>query len=296
MISSSATAKEWDEVRSTFATSIMVDTPLSSLAQNLDGPDWPLTGANETPAAYIDLSFDEVVELLALKGQPGERMDQLIGILRDTLAFDDPFGEMVAQGEAAAEKDNPLLKNLAKLEIPADYPINLTALSPETQEFCGLENLSTLSEFAVFAQSMSQSVIVGGDFRGMLNALSHIDEQALAQYLPFRPGSKGLHLIEAVAQAIKAQPAHVQRALGTPNAPVPLAVVDRVGRLSAYFAPEASVLRGRIATGITLQNLVAVLNDPPLELIVVRLLAPHFAPPPSAEPRKRSWWARLLGK
>ena len=37
-------AKDWDEIRSAFAASIMVNTPLSSLAQNLDGPDWPVRG------------------------------------------------------------------------------------------------------------------------------------------------------------------------------------------------------------------------------------------------------------
>jgi len=54
------TAKDWDKVRMEFHTSIMVDTSLNSLAQNLDGPDWPIQGKEETPAKYIDLSFDEL--------------------------------------------------------------------------------------------------------------------------------------------------------------------------------------------------------------------------------------------
>ena len=61
-------AKDWDEIRSAFAASIMVNTPLSSLAQNLDGPDWPVRGKEETPAAYIDLSYDELIAMLAMKG------------------------------------------------------------------------------------------------------------------------------------------------------------------------------------------------------------------------------------
>ena len=32
-----STAKDWDEIRTAFASSIMVDTSLNSLAQNLDG-------------------------------------------------------------------------------------------------------------------------------------------------------------------------------------------------------------------------------------------------------------------
>src|SRR3954469_12458183 len=112
-----STAKDWDGIRTAFSSSIMVDTSLNSLAQNLDGPEWPIKGKDETPAKYVDLSFDEVVELLQLKGQKPERVDQLIGILKETLAFDSPFGEMVEQTQAASERDNPLLKNLTKLSI-----------------------------------------------------------------------------------------------------------------------------------------------------------------------------------
>ena len=150
-----ATAKEWDEVRKAFASSIMVDTSLSSLAQNLDGPDWPIAGKEETPTKYIDLSFEETVEMLQLKGQPPELIDQLIAILRETMAFDSPFGEMVEQTSVASSRDNPLLRNLAKLNIPENFPLALAALEPSTLEFCKLEKLSTLSEFAIFAQSMS---------------------------------------------------------------------------------------------------------------------------------------------
>jgi hypothetical protein len=76
-----STAKEWDEVRGAFASSIMADTALSSLAQNLDAPDWPIKGKDETPGKYIDLTFEEAVEMLQLKGQKPERIDQLISIL-----------------------------------------------------------------------------------------------------------------------------------------------------------------------------------------------------------------------
>src|SRR6185503_7450835 len=99
-----STAKDWDEIRTAFATSLMVDTSLNSLAQNLDGPEWPIKGKDETPAKYIDLSFNEVVEMLQLKGQKPERIDQLISLLKETLAFDSPFGEMVEQTQAASEK------------------------------------------------------------------------------------------------------------------------------------------------------------------------------------------------
>jgi hypothetical protein len=287
-------AKEWDQVRTSFATSIMVDTSLSSLAQNLDGPDWPLKGPGETPSAYIDLSYDEVAELLALKNQPPERLNQLIDILRDTLAFDDPFGEMVEQGEVSAVADNPLLKNLAKLEIPQDHPIDLTALSPETLEFCALEKLKTLGEFCVFAQGMAQTVIVGGDFRVLLNALSHIDEKEVARILPFRPGAKGLHLVEAVAHTLRPLPASVLKALSQPKPPVPTEVTVRVQRLLQHFKSDAEQVRAQIAAGEPLARIVAVLRDPIIEGAVVSILSPHMPVPPASA--KRSWLARLLGR
>lgn len=268
-----STAKEWDEVRSAFATSIMVDTSLSSLAQNLDAPDWPIKGKDETPAHYIDLPFDEVVELLQLKGQKPERIDQLIAILKETLAFDSPFGEMVEQTAAASERDNPLLKNLAKLGIPENFPIALTGLEPGTIEFCKLEKLATLGEFAVFAQSMSQNVIVGGDFRKLLNALSHVDEAALAEVLPFRRGQKGLHLVEAMGMAAKAPDGAARAELAT-----------------TWFREELAALEKEVAAGGTLERQLVVLGNPELERRAANLLRPHLriaAPKPAAPEKKK---------
>jgi hypothetical protein len=272
------TAKVWDEVRSAFAASIMVNTALSSLAQNLDGPEWPIKGKDETPARYIDLTFDELVEMLALKGQPPERVDTLVGILKETLSFDDPFGDMVAQTEESGKKDNQLLKNLARLEIPENFPIALTALGADTVEFCKLEKLATLGEFAVFAQNMSQNVIVGGEFRKLLNALSHIDEKALAEVLPFRPGTKGLHLVEAVAQA------------SSLAAPAP-----RVVALIEWFQSDLAALKQEIAGGTDLARKLVVLGNPAIEAKVAALLSPHVGAP-AGQAKKGGFFGRLFGK
>ena len=126
------TAPDWDEARMGFQTSIMVNTSLHSLAQNLDGPDWPLPGKDETPTKYIDLTFEELQLMPGLAGYP-DRIDQLIVILRETLAFDNPFGEMIEQTAASADRDNPLLKNLARLDIPTDFPIEFTMVSADTK-------------------------------------------------------------------------------------------------------------------------------------------------------------------
>lgn len=274
-----STAKDWDEVRAAFATSIMVDTSINSLAQNLDGPEWPIKGKDETPARYIDLPFNEVIELLQLKGQKPERIDQLVEVLKETLAFDSPFGEMVEQTQAASQRDNPIYKNLAKLGIPENFPIALTLLDAGTVEFCKLEKLSTLSEFAAFAQTMSQNVIVGGDFRKLLNALSHIDESALAEVLPFRIGHKGLHLIEAIAQAARSTDGPARAELAT-----------------TWFRDELAALEADLSAGGSLARHFVAIGNAEVEKRAAELLRPHLRVALKAPEKKKggffSWFSR----
>jgi len=266
-----ATAKEWDEVRSAFAASIMVDTSINSLAQNLDGPEWPIKSREDTPAKYIDLTYEEAVELLQLKGQSAELIDQLVMILRETLAFDTPYGDMVAQAEAASERENPILRNLAKLGIPENFPIALSALDKGTLEFCELEKLTTLAEFAVFSQGMSQNVIVGGDFRKLLNALSHIDEKSLSDVLPYRPGQKGLHLVEAIGQAARSADGPGRTELAT-----------------TWFRDELALIERDIRSGGSVERYFVALNNPALEKRAVDLLRPYLRLP--EPPKKKSGW------
>jgi hypothetical protein len=289
------TEQDWDDIRMAFHTSIMVDTSLVSLAQNLDTDEWPFTGAEETPAKYIDLSYPELSRTLSLAGSP-ESINHLITILRDTMAFDNPFGEMVQQTEVHAAKDNQLLKNFAKVEIPESYPIGLTQLSADTLEFCQLENLSTLGQFAIFAQSMSKSVIVSGDFRKLLNAISHIDENALAEMMPFRPGGKGLHLPEALALPVNSRPPAMRYALlrnfGAQLTPEEAVEADtlseeevtaaaaalraRADQFFAWFADELAEVKAQISEGGSIERYLMVLNDPVAETLAGVLLQPHL--------------------
>lgn len=289
-------AKQWDEIRGAFSTSIMVDTPIASLAQNLEGPEWPIK--KETPAGYIDLTFSEAQELLASKGQSMERFDQLVDILKETLAFDNPFGDMVEQAAVATERDNPLLKNMTRLEIPEAFPIDFTFLQSGTLDFCRLEKITTLGQFAVFAQGLSQAVIVGGDFRGLLNALSHVDEPALAKYLPFRPGHKGVHLIEALAFVARELPANERTLLQTKPALVNPSIRENAARLAAYFSAERTAIRTQLAAGTQLSRLLVVIGDPAIETLVAALLLPHVKSdaPVVVEKKKSSWLGRLFKK
>jgi hypothetical protein len=252
--------KDWDDIRTAFASSIMVDTQISSLAQNLDGPVWPVKSKDETPSRYIDLTYAEALELLALKGQPAEKLNLLISILKETLAFDSPFGDMVDQTEAASARDNPLLKNMARINVAENFPISLTALSADTVEFCKLEKLKTLGEFAVFAQGMSQNVIIGGDFRKLLNALSNLDEATLTEILPFRKGSKGLHLVEALGQATRL------------TNPLP-----KAQEASVWFADDFAKMKWEFAEG-TIGRHLGVLGNVELEKKVAELVRQLIRP------------------
>ncbi|HEU5079842.1 MAG TPA: hypothetical protein VFT72_11570 [Opitutaceae bacterium] len=296
---------DWNKVRLSFASSIMMDTSLSSLAQNLDMADWPIEGADEVPSKYVGLSFGDLSALPQFAGQP-KRVDQLISILRETLAFDEPFGEMLS--DVTAEKDNPILKNFAKLEIPEDFPMPLVALTAETRAYCTSESLGTLKEFALFAQNMAQNVVVGGDFRALLNALSHIDERTLAMYLPYRPGQRGLHLIEGLALTVRAFPpeiqAHIAHEFGARLGPEDAAraktarledvrnargiIEQQTASYVEFFQDDLASMQQQINDGVALGRLAAVLNDAIVETIITSLLRAYLNLPVSKTPTRTS--------
>lgn len=196
------TAEEWDALRERFQASIMVDVSLDSLAQNVGITGWPLKGKDETPAKYINYSFVELKLMPSLNGKP-ERVDLLADILRETMAFDDPFGDMVDQVEATSSQQDDIEKNLNRLGIPEEFPIFLTNIDQDAKDFCRREEITTVGEFVNFSKGMSQAVVVGGDFRALLNALAQPDEAGLAKFLPFRPGKTGIHLVEAIGLVVE---------------------------------------------------------------------------------------------
>jgi hypothetical protein len=302
------TAQQWDQVRGAFCSSILADTSLNSLAQNLEGQAWPLTGPSEVPSAYLDLSWSELRESLALRGQPPAVADLLLSILEETLAFDAPFGDMLAPSKTASVEENPVVKNLAKLKIDSAFPVALSALSADTQVFCQLENIKTVGELALAAQRMAGAVIVGGDFRALLNALSNIDEAEIARYLPFRPGTTGVHYLEGLAQAVRAQPAAVRAALllrvRFPQSAAEAALARTVTPERLAQAREALLLHGaavrgfcaedyaelqrELYAGVLPRRLVAVLGDPAVEAVVAELIAPQ------ATGAAQGFWKRFL--
>jgi hypothetical protein len=314
---------EWDEIRKKFRHSIMADTSLVSLAQNLDTQEWPHKGEDEKPSKYMDFTYEELMMMPEISGKE-DRADHLIGILKETLAFDDPFGDMVAQVEETAAKDNPILKTLARLNIPDTYPMQLANFSEGTRIVCASEGVKTIGEFANLGQQMSTRVVLGGDFRNALNALTHGDEEGIGQFLPYRKGTTGLHLPEAIgliaAGLPRADQLGLAKAYGAKLSAADLAAARtltkeqvekhesamRVTVTAAleWFQDGKAALLKHLADGGTYERFFVVLNDHARESIAVRLTSGALkgavtvkgaAAAPESE-KKGGMFSRLFGR
>lgn len=313
--------EDWDEIRLSFATSLMVDTHLLSLSQNLEIEEWPLKGSNETPSKYIDFTWEELQELPGLADQP-ERVDLLVHILRETQAFDDPFGDMVATVDAHASVDRTLEKNIIRLKISPDFPMRLSGLSADTQAFCKNEDIRTLKDFGHFAQNMAQNIVIGGDFRALLNALTTEDQQTLKKYIPFRPGSLGLHLPECVGMLLN-QLSDVERssllkkfgysltraeesaARLTKEQLIQLEDIlqTKAKEICDYFPEQYKQLWRDVKGGKTLERIFMVVDDPAKETICVQVMSRYIREnvvaddaPQTESGKKGGFFSRWFGK
>ena len=313
------TSKDWDDVRKRFRSSIMADTSLSSLAQSLDTADWPVKGEEEKPSKYIDFNYEELLMLPEIAGSE-KRADHLIGILKETLAFDDPFGDMVAQVEENTARENPVLKTLSRLGIPEAFPLALVNLSEGTRAVCASEGVKTIGEFANLAQQMSTRVVIGGDFRALLNALSHGDEEGIGQFLPFRKGASGLHLPEALGLAVaglaRAEQVGLAKAYGAalsgPDATHPALSGDAQAKAEAkvqaalaatleWFKEPASALVDLVNAGHALERELVVIGDPAREAVVaarfrVAMQSRLKSSAAAAPVKKGGLFSRLFGR
>lgn len=314
---------EWEEIRKKFRNSIMADTSLVSLAQNLDTKEWPLKGEDEKPSKYINFTYEELLMLPEIAGS-ADKADHLIGILKETLAFDDPFGDMVAQVEETASKENPILKTLARLGIPENYPLALANFTEGTRVVCASEGIKTIGEFANLGQQMSTKVVLGGDFRNALNALTHGDEEGIGKFLPYRKGTTGLHLPEALAlipaglpridqvSLAKAFGAHLSNSEGAVSKTLTKQEIEKheammrisVNAALEWFKDEKAALLKHLADGGKYERYFVVVNDPVREAIAVRLTSQALknqvpaganvvAP---AEEKKGGFFSKLFGK
>ena len=272
------TPEQWDELRLAFHRSLLADTPLSSLAQNIDGCAWNVEGPEEKPSAYIDLSHQELLLRLRARNLPPILIDHLADILRGTLAFDESFGAMVEIANKAEARTDPVQRNLERLGIPPDFPTELCCFTPGTHQFCTREGLVKMIDFLMFSRSASRQVIVGGEFRDLLNAIVHIDEATLARLLPFRLKTTGLHLVEAIGLLVRPLGIEERVMLARSPASTPVELKQQVARRVDYFQDQTAHLRQSLKSGMPLPRLVVSLDDLSVESAVAALLAPHLAP------------------
>lgn len=307
---------QWEEIRMGFLDSIMFDTPLSALAENL-GKEWPLMGKDETPKKYLDKSLDELKMMPEFGGDPAQ-LNLLLDILSETMEFDDPFGDMVESAAAQPDQADELMRTLKRIEIPENYPISLTNLAEETRDFCNREKILNVGEFVRFFQSMAQNIVVGGDYRSFLNALADRDEVTIAKYLPTRPGEKGLYLAEAVGLLVDGlDPAmrlelysryggklDLEEESGRPkvsSSDVEKAeahLMERFNALADWFQDQRQELSAHIAQGQSLERFLMTLHDPKREVIAAEILlrALGGSKKRPGKKKKAGFFARLFGK
>ena len=275
------TSDQWDELRESFTHSLLADTSIAALADNIDGCQWPKKGPEETPAAYIGLSREDALARLASLRLSPAHLDKLADILRGTLAFDESFGEM-AEVAGRAEADNdPLKRNLARLGIPEDFPTALCNFTAHIHDFCQAEGLVVIADFLAFSRNVARSAILAGEFRELLNACVHIDEPVIARYLPYRPKTSGLHLLEGFAHIVRSLDVE-QRAQfhQDPASALPPELRARADGLARHFSAELDEMIAAHEAGTPASRLVAAVNDVEIEAGVAALLSLYFPAAP----------------
>lgn len=304
-------SEEWEHIRMRFYNSILNETEIAKLGQNV-GISWPFKGKDETPAKYIDFDFEELQSVPGLVGKMS-RVKLLMDILRETLAFDDPFGDMVDTVESESEEDDTFNRILNKLEIPVDYPAEFLHFSKETEDLLQSEDVATLMECVQFGQNIARNAVIGGDLKSFLNGLAHKDQQAMAKHMPYRRGERGLHLAEAIGLICsslnkptqlhllqRADVALTEEELRTLSSASQLDIeasvknaLDKIARVAEWFSQEVPDLEQAFTTGGSPERYFISINEPRIERMAVELSRMKLAP---EEEKKSGFLGWIFGR
>ncbi len=304
------TAEEWQHLRKRFLNSILNDTEIAVLGQNAS-ISWPFKGSDETPTKYIAYDFEELQSVPGLIGKKS-RIKKLMDILRETLAFDDPFSEMMDIAESESEEDDTFDKILAKLEIPTSYPADFIHFSPETRELLKSEGVETLIQTIHFGQNLARNVVIGGDLKSFLNGLAHTDEASIIKHLPYRRTERNLHLAEAVGLIARDLEEPVQmellsqsgvsltedeEALRTRASQLVLdeslkTAMERFDALCEWFTQEATDLEQICTTSGSVERYFIPINEPRRERVAATLARAKFGIPKS---ERRGFLGKMSG-
>jgi hypothetical protein len=287
-------SEEWNHIRKRFFNSILNDIEIAKLGQNV-GISWPFKGAGENAAKYIEYDFEGLQSVPGLIGKK-RRIKILMDILRETLAFDDPFSDMVDTVEAESEEDDTFERILAKLEIPPNYPSEFVHFTSDTRELLQNEDVHTLIDIIHFGQKLARNVVVGGDLKTFLNGLAHKDEVGIGKHLPYRRALRGLHLAEAIgliaADLTEAAQLHLLAAsevtltkeeedVLSQSSPLNVeasikAATLEVGKVYDWFTAEAADLKQVFHTGGSPERFFIMINDPRRERMALELAKLHL--------------------
>ncbi len=270
---------------------MLVNTSLRSLADNIDGCSWPVDDPDETPARFIDLTRSDAIARLAEEDLPPAKLDLLANILRGTLAFDSSLGDMLEISHQAEPESNLVLRNLDRLGIPRDFPVRLCNFTPDMHRICLRERVATIHDFINLGRGEANLETAADDIRRLLNAFSHIDEQVVARFLPYRIKTCGLYLIEAIGHVARALPAEERERLVREPASITPELRARLAAYANHFAEQTTRIRSAHAGGTRLDRLVAPLDDLSIEPTAAALLGqvlnptkPSPPPPPPPPP------------
>ena len=303
-------AEDWEQLRGRFNDSILNDTELSVLGQNAS-ISWPFKGSDETPAKYVQFDFEELQSVPGLIGKKS-RIKKLMDILRETLAFDDPFGDMADTVEEGTIVDDAFERILEKLDIPAAYPAQFIHFAPETKELLKQERVETLLETIHFGQKLPNNAVAGSDLKSFLNGLALLDEPSIIKHLPYRRTERDLHLAEAVGLIARDLDEPIQLALlgqaGETLSAEEEALSERVSQtavdtalkeamasfdgLCTWFTKEAEDLEHACKTGGGAERYFIAINEPRRERVASVLARAKFGIPAS---ERRGFLGKLSG-
>lgn len=304
-------SEEWEHIRKRFYNSILNETEIAKMGQNV-GISWPFKGKDETPAKYVDFDFEELQSVPGLVGKMS-RVKRLMDILRETLAFDDPFGDMVDTVESESEEDDTFSRILNKLEIPTDYPADFLHFSKETEDLLESEDVRTLMECVHFGQNIARSAVIGGDLKSFLNGLAHKDDRAMAKHMPYRRGERGLHLAEAVglicAGLDKPTQLHLLQKGGVAlseeeekllssasELDIEASIknsLEKLDKVGGWFSREMPDLEQTFITDGSPERFFISINEPRTERIAIELSRLRFAPEAGKTP---GFFGRIFGR
>ena len=302
-------AEEWEHLSERFKTSILKTTEIAELGRNV-GISWPFKGSDETPEKYITFSFEELKSVPGLIGKK-KRIKDLMDILREILAFDDPFSDMMDTVEERNDNNRICKQVLKKLKIPEDYPVNLMYFSPQAKELLNSKGINTLIEAIGFGRQTS-TLPEGNDLSSFINGLALTNETTIRQHLPFRIGEFGLHLPEAVGLFVCGLDAPVKNELLSQSGLFPedtesmpdetdamkpsesslKTVFMRFNELCLWFDKQTAELKALCDSSESIERYFLPIHDAETERVARALTLIHFGFSKSGKGKKNG----LIGK